>query len=170
MAGNKNSGRKPKQNKVSSNTTSHPKLKRPVGRPAKNRPKDQKEKQNVTKTSSLTVKKTQPTIDQYIKKTASTPSSTKRRNKETPPIEVSTTKVSSPKKAKVAVAQKNKQETRQFNCPFCNQAFSRKYDMEKHSRKVVYIIMVAFMINFRTGLLVVGILLVLKAHVIFLPW
>ena len=137
MAGNKNSGRKPKQNKVSSNTTSQPIVKRPRGRPSKNKSKEQKEKQNVTKTSSLTVKKTQPTIDQYIKKTASTPSPTKRRNKETPSTEISTTKVSSPKKAKVAAVQKNKQESRQFNCPYCNQAFSRKYDMEKHSRKVV---------------------------------
>ena len=137
MAGNKNSGRKPKQNKVSSTTTSHIKLKRPRGRPTKNRPKDQKEKTNVTNTSSLTAKKIQPTIDQYIKKAVSTPSPTKRRNKEKLPIEISTTKVSSPKKAKVAGAQKNKQESRQFNCPYCNQAFSRKYDMEKHSRKVV---------------------------------
>jgi uncharacterized Zn-finger protein len=25
--------------------------------------------------------------------------------------------------------------SRKFNCPYCGQAFSRKYDMEKHSRK-----------------------------------
>ncbi len=29
----------------------------------------------------------------------------------------------------------NSKEERKFKCPYCKQAFSRKYDMEKHSRK-----------------------------------
>ena len=41
-------------------------------------------------------------------------------------------KAATPESAKKAAGNKDE---RRFSCPYCQQAFSRKYDMEKHSRK-----------------------------------
>ena len=84
-------------------------------------------------------KKTQTKIDQYVRKVA--PSSSTRAGPKKPKSadEISNAKALSPKTPKQdGEKEKDKENSRMFNCPYCNQAFSRKYDMEKHSRKVNY--------------------------------
>ena len=39
------------------------------------------------------------------------------------------------KSKKEAIETENESKEKKFTCPYCNQAFARKYDMEKHQRK-----------------------------------
>ena len=129
MAGNKNSGRKPKQKQIISNEASPTRIK-------SCRVKSRNKKLSLNASPS-TDKKTQPRIDQYVKKL--TPSSSTRGSpkKSKFPHEIPTAKALSPKRPKKGGGKENnKGDSRKFNCTYCNQAFSRKYDMEKHSRKV----------------------------------
>ena len=133
MAGNKNSGRKPKQRQTALKDTSSTRAKSSRLQSRKGRLPAQ--------TSSKIGKKTQVKIDKYVKKVAPVPSTTRASPKKTKlSPELPTSKTTSPKKAKEAVAggKENDKggESKQFTCPYCNQGFSRKYDMEKHSRKV----------------------------------
>ena len=41
----------------------------------------------------------------------------------------------SPVKDNTKDDQENGTDNKKYTCPYCNQAFARKYDMEKHSRK-----------------------------------
>ena len=41
----------------------------------------------------------------------------------------------SPVKETTKDDQENGTDNKKYTCPYCNQAFARKYDMEKHSRK-----------------------------------
>ena len=140
MAGNKNSGRKPKaasssgvvQSKRSSRTRSPDTV-----------IKDKKVKQTLAKATPLSPKRTQTKIDHHFKKSATvtTPLPARRGR---PPKDRSVV-VTSPLKRTTSTKPKEDEtkrqkisssESRQFSCSYCNQAFTRKYDMEKHSRKV----------------------------------
>ena len=133
MAGNKNSGRKPKQRHTTLKDTSPTR--------AKSSRLQSRKGKLPAQTSSKVGKKTQVKIDKYLKKVAPASSTTRGRPIKTKLCaELPTSKTSSPKKAKEAVVGEKQNdkggESKQFNCPYCNQGFSRKYDMEKHSRKV----------------------------------
>ena len=133
MAGNKNSGRKPKQKQSTVNGTSPTR--------AKSSRLQSRKGKVPTPASSTTGKKTQTKIDKYVKKVPPAPLATRGSPKKPKSqVEPITSKTSSPKKLKENEGgnQNGKEgESKQFKCPYCNQGFSRKYDMEKHSRKVI---------------------------------
>ena len=131
MAGNKNSGRKPKQRHNTLKDTSPTRAK-------SSRLQSQKGRLTSQKSSKTTGKKTQVKIDKHVKKVVPASAITKTSPKKTKVhVELPSSKISSPKKPKECVKEQDKGgESKQFNCPYCNQGFSRKYDMEKHSRKV----------------------------------
>ena len=133
MAGNKNSGRKAKEKIAVSNGSS-------TTRAKSSRVKYQKQKVLPQEAHSATANKTQVKMDKYVKKLGSATTTKGSPKKTIAPVEPTVTKATSPhKKAKeVSSKEVDKGESKQFNCPYCNQGFSRKYDMEKHSRKVVY--------------------------------
>ena len=136
MAGNKNSGRKPKpkvQTAMNGNTVKDDTTKVPArrGRPpsaAKQAPAPPK-------------KNTQTKMDKFINRASSPPSSKKESPKKPKTVEKSPAKKQpTPKKAKESADESKENDAgdqKQFHCSYCNQGFSRKYDMEKHSRKVI---------------------------------
>ena len=135
MAGNKNSGRKPKvkaQTTMNGNEAKDKTAKVPArrGRP----PSAAKQSPSPTK------KDAQTKMDKFIKRASSPSSSKKESPKKTKTIEKSPgKKPPTPKKTKEDSEEGKENDAgdqKQFHCSYCNQGFSRKYDMEKHSRKV----------------------------------
>ena len=135
MAGNKNSGRKPKQKTetaIARNSAEEQTTKVPArrGRPpsvAKQQPSPAK-------------KNTQTKMDKFVKKVSSPPAAKKESPRKTKIVEKSPAKKpTTPKKSKEDTEEGKVNDTgvsKPFHCSYCNQGFSRKYDMEKHSRKV----------------------------------
>ena len=136
MAGNKNSGRKPKPKQQTTAVANATKTKTAQSPARRGRPPS-----TAKQPPSLSKKNTQTKMDRFVKKVSATPSPKKDSPKKNKPAEKSPAKKpSTPKKAKETgedVKENDAGEAKQFNCPYCNQGFSRKYDMEKHSRKVI---------------------------------
>ena len=141
MAGNKNSGRKPKPKQVvSSSETTAP------ARAKSSRLQSRGQKKSSVQESGTTSRKSQQKIDKFVKKGAAPlpiAKSSPKKCKAPACSETPTGKTSSPKKSfthrsgnESLSKGAEKEELKPFNCSYCNQGFSRKYDMEKHSRKV----------------------------------
>ena len=145
MAGNKNSGRKPKPKQaVSSSEITAP------ARVKSTRLQSRGRKKASVEESGTTIRKSQQKIDKFVKKGAASLPNTKSSPKkskviaETPTeCKTSPKKITSPKKSfthrsgnESLSKGAEKDDLKPFNCSYCNQGFSRKYDMEKHSRKV----------------------------------
>ena len=141
MAGNKNSGRKPKPKQVvSSSETTAP------ARAKSSRLQSRGRKKASVQESGTTSRKSQQKIDKFVKKGAAPLPITKSSPKtckapacsETPAVKTSSPKKSFTHRSGNESLSKGaeKDELKPFNCSYCNQGFSRKYDMEKHSRKV----------------------------------
>ena len=145
MAGNKNSGRKPKPKQVvSSSETTAP------TRAKSSRLQSRGRKKASVKESGTTSRTAQPKIDKFVKKGATSLQNTKSSPKKSKASAATPTeckpspkKIASPKKSfthrsgnESLSKGADKDESKPFNCSYCNQGFSRKYDMEKHSRKV----------------------------------
>ena len=143
MAGNKNSGRKPKPKQVVSfSETTAP------ARAKSSRLQSRGRKKASVQESGTTSRTAQQKIDKFVKKGAASLPNTKSSPKkskviaETPteckpsPKKIPTPKKSFTHRSGNESLSKEKDELKPFNCSYCNQGFSRKYDMEKHSRKV----------------------------------
>ena len=148
MAGNKNSGRKPKPKQVvaCSETTAPARVK-------SSRLQSRGRKKASVQESGTTSRTAQQKIDKFVKKGAASLPNTKSSHKKSKVIAETPTeckpspkKIPSPKKSSHRSGNESlskgaeKDELKPFNCSYCNQGFSRKYDMEKHSRKVSQVI------------------------------
>ena len=145
MAGNKNSGRKPKPKQAESSSE--------ITAPARaksSRLQSRGRKKASVQETGTTSRTAQQKIDKFVKKGAASLPNTKSSPKKSKVIAETPTeckpspkKVPSPKKSfthrsgnESLSKGAEKDESKPFNCSYCNQGFSRKYDMEKHSRKV----------------------------------
>ena len=106
-------------------------------------------------------KNTQTKMDKFVKRVSSPPAAKKESPRKTKIEEKSPAKKpTTPKKSKEDAEEGKVNDTgvsKPFHCSYCNQGFSRKYDMEKHSRKVntliiflcYYLLSISFMVIFK---------------------